>query len=131
MNTEHKQGIYIVYYNARSLLSKIDELRLVYEAMKPDVICVVETWLDNDIVDNELILPNCQLFRKDRNRQGGGVAIYVSDALLCNVLVCGGPRDLEFISVSIASSVYVCPFFIAHHHHQSPFLMIFVQHFVC
>lgn len=52
------QGIHVIYSNARSLLSKIDELRLVSEATKPDIICLVETWLDNDVTNNELFLSN-------------------------------------------------------------------------
>ena len=47
------------------------------EATKPDIVCIVETWLDNTIADNELSLPNFQLFRRDCNRHGGGIALYV------------------------------------------------------
>ena len=36
-----------------SLLSKVDELRAVSEATKPDIICIVETWLDKHIPNNE------------------------------------------------------------------------------
>ena len=72
--------------------------------MKPDVICVVETWLNSGVTDNELILPNCQLFPRDRNRQGGGVYSYlcISVQSTCS----DGPSNLEFISVSTASSLY-------------------------
>ena len=54
-----------MYYNIRSLLSKVDELRAISEATKPDIICIVETWLDNNIPDNELFLSDYQLFRLD------------------------------------------------------------------
>ena len=42
-----------MYYNICSLLSKVDELRAVSEATKPDIICIVETWLDKHIPNNE------------------------------------------------------------------------------
>ena len=45
----------IVYYNARSLLPKIDELRVITETESPDVICIVESWLSSDILDNEIV----------------------------------------------------------------------------
>ena len=87
-----------MYYNIRSLLSKVDELRSVSDATKPDIICIVETWLNNNIPDNEPILSNYQLFRLDRNRHGGGIAIYVCTVLLCSILLQGGPHGLEFLS---------------------------------
>ena len=59
--------IIIIHYNARSLLPKVDELRAVCVATKPNIICIVETWLDDSIPDNDL---SYQLFRLDRNRHG-------------------------------------------------------------
>ena len=104
----HGKEINIIYYNARSLLSKLDELRAISETTKPDII--VETWLDNEITDNEVCLVNYQLFRLDRNRHGGGIAIYVRSFLLCDVLLQGGPFGLEFLSLSIMSQPISCKF---------------------
>ena len=101
---------HIKYYNARSLLSKLDELRAISETTKPDVICIVETWLDNEITDNEICLTNYHLFRLDRNRHGGGIAIYVHSFLSCNVILQGGPFGLELLSLSISSHLTSCKF---------------------
>ena len=79
----------LCHINARSLMSidtetqsylKFDEIesRLVNE-LEFDVICVSESWLDNSILD--IHIPNYSVFRKDRNRHGGGVLIYVTDSL--------------------------------------------------
>ena len=76
-------------------------LRLVSEATKPDIICLVETWLDNDVLNNEIFLSNYQLFRLECNRYGGGIAFS------CNVLLQGGPNNLEFLSVSIVHTPFV------------------------
>ena len=78
VNKDHKQGIYVLYFNARSLLPKMDELRAVCEAAKSTIICIVKTWLDKDIADSELVLSGFHLFRKGSDRHGGGVAMYVS-----------------------------------------------------
>ena len=69
-----------------SLLSKVDELRAVSEATKPDIICIVENWLDKHI-------PNDRLFRLDRNRHRGDITIYVSILFfhVYSVLLQGGP----------------------------------------
>ena len=92
-----------MYYNVQSLLPKLDELRIVCETEKPGIVCIVESWLDNSISDNEISIPTYQLFRHDRNRHGGGVAIYVHFSFICNVILKAGPFDLEFISVSLLS----------------------------
>ena len=76
----------IMYYNARSILPKYDELCVAVDVHKPDVICIVETWLSADILDSEIKLTGYQLHRKDRNRHGGGVLIYVRDYFVCNFL---------------------------------------------
>ena len=70
--------------------------------------CIVETWLDNSVSDNELYLSNYQLFRLDRNRHGGGIAIYVHFSLSCSIILQGGPFDLEFLSISVLSHSSFC-----------------------
>ena len=50
-------SVIILYYNARSLIPKIDELRAIAEAKHPDIIYIVESWLSDEIQDNELVLP--------------------------------------------------------------------------
>ena len=65
------------YYNARSLFPKLDELRLECVNRKPDVICVVQAWIDDSFSDNELLMPGYQIHRHDHRKRGCGVAIYV------------------------------------------------------
>ena len=68
-----------LYLNARSLLPKIDELRVICGTIKPDVVCIVETWLDGDVTDSEITITdyNINVRRLDRNRRGGGLAFYI------------------------------------------------------
>ena len=49
-----------------------------------DIIILVETWLNENIADNELFIPsgNFALFRKDRPTRGGGVLVYVKQDLM-------------------------------------------------
>ena len=91
----------IFYFNARSLLPKLDELRLLTICHSPDVICIVESWLAPDILDSELTLPGYTVFRLDRNRHGGGVAVYVRSSLSPSVLF--SSDSLEFLIVSLTS----------------------------
>ena len=70
------------YFNARSILPKLDELSAICSLYSPHIVAVVETWLSHDILDSELVLPGYYLFRLDRNRRGGGVCVYVSTSLV-------------------------------------------------
>ena len=45
----------ILYLNARSILPKLIELRAICKAIFYDVVCIVETWLDSEISDTELL----------------------------------------------------------------------------
>ena len=46
-----------------------------------DVICLNETFCDSSIADCEINLPEYSIVRRDRNRQGGGVAMYIRNSL--------------------------------------------------
>ena len=65
----------ILYFNPRSLLPKFDELLILCETYTPGIVCIVESWLSEDIEDSELIIPNYQVLRLDRNRHGGGILL--------------------------------------------------------
>ena len=89
----------ILYYNARSLLPKHSELQLIAEAYSPSVICITETWLGDNVLDCELPIPNYHIVRFDRNRNGGGVLMFISDDFTYYVLPnCNG---LELLTVVV------------------------------
>ena len=94
-----------MYFNCRSLIPKLDELNAICQANKPDVVCLVETWLSTNIFDSELFTPNYTIVRRDRNRHGGGVALYVCNSVLFKSLVCG-PADLELLIVSLCKGKF-------------------------
>jgi len=56
--TGEQSNLSIMYFNARSVIPKIDELRAIAEAKHPDMICIVESWLSTEIPDNELLICN-------------------------------------------------------------------------
>ena len=65
----------ILYFNARSLLPKMDEFHTLCVSHK---YVVVETWLSACVSDQELLTPGYSLAHKDRNRHSDGVAIFVT-----------------------------------------------------
>lgn len=72
--------------NARSIVNKIDELELLVEQYKPDIIGITETWLNDQITDSEISLEGYTIFRKDRKSseksRGGGVMFYIKNNLI-------------------------------------------------
>ena len=77
----HYQGLKIIYTNARSIVNKIQELKLLAQNSKPDI---TESWTHQAIPNSYLNLPNYYIAsRKDRNDtingRGGGILIYVNE----------------------------------------------------
>ncbi|KAF4530422.1 hypothetical protein B566_EDAN018521 [Ephemera danica] len=61
--------------NARSLLAHLDSFTTKLEIVDPDVVVITETYLDHTVLDSELQMAEYHIFRRDRNREGGGVLI--------------------------------------------------------
>ena len=91
-----------LYYNTRSIVFKIDDLKANCLLYKPDIVCIVETWLGNDVLDSEIYIPDYEFTRLDRDRHGGGVIIYVAGHLQFKV-ISSGPHSLEFLAISVSS----------------------------
>ena len=86
--------------NDRSI--KLDEMYSTLGIDKNfDIIGVTETWLDNNVDDELINLPNYQVFRRDRDRHGGGVAIYVSHSIPVKHLHDFNIRDIEIVCVEL------------------------------
>ena len=80
----------------------MDDLKILVETKSPSAICIVETWLSDDVNDSEISIQNYHITRHDRNRHGGGVLIYIHNSLFWDVLS-KGCNDLEFIALSVRS----------------------------
>ena len=77
-----RRSLRIVYFNARSIVNKINELRLYTLDADPDVIAITETWTHSGISNDYLDIANYHIAsrhdRKDTiNGRGGGLLIYV------------------------------------------------------
>jgi len=105
MANSQLDSVTILYYNARSLIPKIDELSVLCALQNPGIVCVVETWLGPNVADSELSIPNYQVIRLDRNCHGGGVLMYVHNCLSYKVVL-KGPDMLEFLVLTVSN--YFC-----------------------
>ena len=50
------------------------------------MLLLLETKIDESFPDKKFCLNNFRIFRKDRNRYGGGIMFYVNENLLCKSL---------------------------------------------
>ncbi|PFX11729.1 putative RNA-directed DNA polymerase from transposon X-element [Stylophora pistillata] len=80
------KGLRICNLNVRSLVNKMDEIRVFCETHLPHVLSLNETWLDSSISDSEIQLPGYSLVRRDKTRRNGGVLIYISSNLNYKVI---------------------------------------------
>ena len=75
------KGFSIAQLNITSLTKHIDELRILITEMNFDILCINETRIDKTIKNSEIGLQGYDLTRRDRNRRGGGVAIYIRNTI--------------------------------------------------
>ena len=96
-----------MYFNARSIVNKVQELKLFASQSCPDVIAITETWAHNGISNNYLKIPSYVIAaRHDRNDtqngRGGGLLVYVREDLQSVETTCQNNFN-QFCSVQIAS----------------------------
>ena len=63
--------------NVYSLIAKIDEVRFLVKNENIDILAISETILERKIDDRLIALEDFSLCRFDRNRKGGGDALFV------------------------------------------------------
>lgn len=101
---KQRKGLKICHINAQSLNNKIDEFRFTFEHSGVDIICVSETWFNPKTPDSLISLNGFNLYRADRERHAGGVAIYISNKLNSKPYIKSDPRtSVEFIFCEILS----------------------------
>lgn len=81
-NKWKKRPLRIVNVNFHSAVGKKPEILNLLDSVRPDIVIGTETWMDGEIADSE-IFPSSYLplYRKDRNRHGGGVLVAIHNSL--------------------------------------------------
>ena len=78
-----KKGIKIGLLNINRLLPHVHQLSTTVKTLKLQIMCVVETWLTNNIQTDEITIEDYNTLRLDRSKDnsnkqcGGGCAIYI------------------------------------------------------
>ena len=80
-NIFQKRGLHFIHINANSILSKIEEVKIIAHRTKAAVIGISESKLDETVLNGEILIPGYTILRSDRNRNGGGVLCYIKDTI--------------------------------------------------
>ena len=88
----------IMSLNIFFLMPHIDELRIMISNEEPHIIGINETKIDPSIDDCQIIVDGYDIIRKDRDLNGGGVALYIHKSL--NFKQCDDLHKYEVEAVS-------------------------------
>jgi exonuclease III len=95
------RGFKIGSLNINSLSKHIDELQVFMKDGIFDVLAINETKLDLFDPDSLIDLPGYACIRKDRNKTGGGICIYVRNSINFTRKPNLEDRSLEMITIEI------------------------------
>ena len=96
-----KDKLLIGNLNINSLPNKFDQLKVIIQG-KLDILVITETKIDNSFPTSQFLIEGfCKPYRYDRNRNGGGVLIYVREDIPSKVLPQCAQTDIEAIFLEI------------------------------
>lgn len=100
---KQRKGLHVVHINAQSLKNKIDEFRTTFGNSGVDIICVSETWFTASLSDGLVSLAGYTIYRADRKKHAGGVAVYIKQGLHAKVLLKSEDLDaIEYLFLEIS-----------------------------
>ena len=98
--TRHN-GLKIGCLNIRGLLNKIDEMRTIVTECNFDIMGICETFLDDNVADNEICIEGYTTVKKNRNRHGGGVMLYIKEGIQYNEITNLAGSEVESVWANI------------------------------
>ncbi|EDO29905.1 predicted protein [Nematostella vectensis] len=112
LNGPKCRGFKMAFLNIVSIPNYIDEIRISHLFKSFDLLSFSETRLDSTFSDGEVRIPGYDIIRKDRNRNVGGVCLYLRSSInycIRNDLV---PDSVEAVCVEITKP-HSRPFFVS------------------
>ena len=105
---KRKKSLNLIHVNSHSLIRHFNDISALVSTERPHILALSETWLDSSVGDSEVHIPGYTLFKFDRNRNGGGVAVYCTVTLPCSELSCGrSSSGVESMWISIRLSSFL------------------------
>lgn len=103
----HKnRGLLGGHLNIRSITPKREQLEHLLINSNIDFLGLTETWLKSSSPEAAVTLQGYNVYRRDRLQgRGGGVLLYVKDAIKCTQIIVPDEISIEFIGVNMSLSV--------------------------
>ena len=95
------KGLKIANLNVNSLMKHLDEIRLILSNKALDILAINESKIDNQISNDEIHIHGFNIIRKDRNRFGGGVVLYIRDTISFSDRKDIIPDGLEMVCIEL------------------------------
>ena len=92
----HNTGFKVMALNIFSLMPHLDELRIFLNEQRPHIIGITETKIESNIEIDDYVVE-----RNDRNRHGGGVAMYIHKSVNYRLREDLSNSDIESISIQV------------------------------
>lgn len=89
----------VAHLNARSLIPHFAEIRQLIHENGIEIMCITETWLNDNIPADAVYINGFELYREDRcadGSRGGGVCVYVSNTCKIKVSKINSPKRDSF-----------------------------------
>ena len=96
-----------VSININSLTRHLDEIRIFIEDKQPHILHLNDTKIDESISDDDTGIEGYIVNRKDRNRFGGGVAIYIHATM--QFTLCEDLKDLDLEDIVSTHDTFMKP----------------------
>ena len=99
----------MAHLNINQIIGKFNALKEIIQGYL-DVLAISESMLDQSNPTNMFDIEGyTQPFRRDRNKNGGGILVYVREGMPCRELnVKSGAENLEGIFIEINQMVTIC-----------------------
>ena len=97
-------GLRLAHLNVRSLLPKLEQVRVLLIDNNFDILVLTETWLHSDI-EQHVEFDGYRVVRCDRVERGGGVAIILRDAYQYEIMKAGGNIEQVWIQFSFPGHI--------------------------
>ena len=96
-----ERGFKLASLNITSLPKHIDEVRILLADRSIDILAINETRLDDSILDREVHILGYDIIRRDRNRNGSGVCLYVRSTVNYSLRLDLSVNQLENLCIEV------------------------------
>ena len=92
--------------NINSIRNKIISLRELVNKAPIDILCIDETKIDQSFPDSQFFIKNYEFppYRGDRNSEGGGKIVYVTQGFISKRLKSFESKNIETICIELTTS---------------------------